>query len=368
MAFQKSDGINYAPVGKSNHVVQPGEFVFAATALDHGHIYGMCNGLLEAGAVCKAVYDPDPNKVAAFRQRYPHVAVADSLEQILCDPDIQMVAGAAIPYLRCDLGLKVMEAGKDYFTDKAPLTTLDQLARAKKAVAETGRKYMVYYSERLHVESAVLAGQLVKDGAIGQVVQVVCLAPHRLSEPTRPDWFWSREQSGGTLCDLGSHQIEQFLYYTNNTTATVVSAQRANYASPHRKDFDDFASATLVGGNGATQYLRVDWLTPDGLGSWGDGRLFLLGTKGYIEVRKYLDIARAAEGDQLYLVDGQGERHISVGGTVGYPFFGEMILDCLNRTEKAMTQEHIFKAAELGVQAQLSAQVLTPQEVGRIDR
>lgn len=362
MAFQKSDGIHYAPKGKSNFVVQPGEFVFAATALEHGHIYGMCNGLLEAGAVCKAVYDPDPKKAEAFRKTYPDVPVAESLEQILDDPDIHMVAAAAIPNLRCDLGLRVMEAGKDYFTDKAPLTTLEQLERAKKAVEKTGRKYMVYYSERLHVESAVLAGQLIKEDAIGRVVQVICLAPHRLSEPTRPDWFWSRERSGGTLCDLGSHQIEQFLYYTGNTKAQVVSAQRANYANPHRADFDDFGCATLVGENGATQYLRVDWLTPNGLSSWGDGRLFLLGTKGYIEVRKYLDVARQAEGDQLYIVDGQGERHISAAGKVGYPFFGEMILDCLNRTENAMTQEHIFTAAELGVRAQLSAQVLTPEQ------
>ena len=214
---------------------------------------------------------------------------------------------------------------------------------------------MVYYSERLHVESAVLAGQLVNDGAIGDVVHVTCLAPHRLNEPSRPEWFWSREQSGGTLCDLGSHQIEQFLYYTKNKSAEVVSAQIANYTMPHRADFDDFGCAQLVGANGATQYFRVDWLNPSGLSTWGDGRLFLLGTKGYIEVRKYLDVARSTDGDNIYIVDEKGERYISARNTVGYPFFGEMILDCLNGTENAMTQEHIFTAAELGIKAQMTA-------------
>ncbi|MBQ7339079.1 MAG: Gfo/Idh/MocA family oxidoreductase [Clostridia bacterium] len=361
MAYQKSDGMNYAPESKGRPVVKPGEFVFAATALDHGHIYGMCNGLFGAGAVCRGVYDPDPKKLAAFHDRYPDVPMASSLEELLEDSSVQMIAAAAIPNLRCDLGIRIMEAGKDYFTDKAPLTTLDQLARAKAAVERTGRKYMVYYSERLHVESAVAAGQMIEDGAVGQVIQVLNLAPHRLNAPSRPDWFWSQEQSGGTLCDIGSHQIEQFLHFTKNTSATILSAQRANYDHPEHPEFDDFAAATLLGGNGATQYLRVDWFNPDGLSTWGDGRLFILGTKGYMEVRKYLDVARDCVGDQIYYVDGQGEHHECVAGKSGFPFFGEMILDCLNRTEHAMTQEHIFLAAELGVRAQNEAIRIQPR-------
>ena len=365
MAFQKSDGINYAPVGKARAVVKPGEFVFAAAALDHGHIYGMCNGLSEAGATLKKVYDPDPKKVAAFVERYPNVAVATSLEEILEDKEIHMVAAAAIPAKRCELGLKVLEAGKHYFTDKAPLTTLEQLKLAKEAVARTGKRYMCYYSERLHVESAMLAGQMVEDGAIGDVLQVTCLAPHRLTPASRPEWFWDRILSGGTLCDLGSHQIEQFLHFTKNKSAKIISAQRANYRNPEHPDFDDFADANLIGENGATQYLRVDWFTPDGLGAWGDGRLFLLGTKGYIEVRKYLDVARDAVGDHIYLADAQGERYIKASGSVGFPFFGDMILDCLEGTERAMTQEHIFTAAELGVRAQLEAVRLDTSKFGR---
>lgn len=361
MAYQKSDGINYAPTGKLKPVCERGEFVFAATALDHGHIFGMTNGLLEAGGVCKAVYDPDIRRAEEYARRYPGVKVYDSLERILCDKEINMVLGAAVTNKRCDLGLKVMESGKDYFTDKAPLTTLEQLEKAKNAVKTTGRKYMVYYSERLHVEGAVLAGELVMDGAIGDVVEVTCLAPHRLNAPSRPDWFWSREKSGGTLCDIGSHQIEQFLYYTKNTEAEVISSRLGNYNNREHPEFDDFGSANILGGNGATQFLRVDWFTPDGLSSWGDGRLFILGTKGYIEVRKYLDLARNTVGDNVYIADMQGEMVINASGTVGFPFFGNMILDCLERSERAMTQDHIFLAAELGVRAQMNAIDLTPE-------
>ena len=351
--MNKTDGMNYAPTGKPQPVVKPGEFVIADATLDHGHIYGMCNGLIEAGATLKWVYDPDPAKVEKFLQQYPQAQVADSLETILNDRDVRLVAGAAIPSERCPLGLKVMAAGKDYFTDKAPLTTLEQLEDAKAMVARTGRKYAVYYSERLHVESAVFAGDLVKRGAIGRVIQTLGTGPHREGSG-RPDWFYDRRYFGGILCDIGSHQIEQFLFYTDNLEARVVASQVRNVNHPQYPQFEDFGDAMLAGENGATGYFRCDWFTPDGLSTWGDGRLTLLGTEGYIEIRKYVDITQG-EQDVVYLVNKEGEFRYPVAGKVGFPFFGEFILDCLNRTENAMTQAHAFKAAELCVKAQMLA-------------
>jgi predicted dehydrogenase len=353
--MQKSDGMNYAPQGKPRPVVTSGEFIFAAAALDHGHIFGMCNGLLEAGATLKWVYDPDPAKVKGFIEKYPQARSAASLDEILQDSEVQLVAAAAIPSDRGPLGVKVMKHGKDYFTDKTPFTTLEQLAEAKEVVAETGRKYAVYYSERLHVESAIFAGQLIHDGAIGRVVNVLGLGPHRLNAPSRPDWFFKKEQYGGILCDIGSHQIEQFLFYAGCKDAEVLHSKVANYNNKQYPELEDFGDATLRGDNGATNYLRVDWLTPSGLSTWGDGRTLILGTDGYIELRKYVDIARDSGGGQLYLVNGEGERRIDTNGNVGFPYFGELILDCINRTEVAMTQAHTFKAAELCLQAQKQA-------------
>ncbi|MGG4045965.1 Gfo/Idh/MocA family protein [Paenibacillus favisporus] len=355
MTAQNKDGMNYAPEGKPNHVVEPGEFVFAAAALDHGHIYGMCNGLIEAGATLKWVYDPEPARSQAFADKFPQVQIADSLEQVLGDPEVRLVAAAAVPSERCALGLQVMDAGKDYFTDKTPFTLLDQLEAARRKVKETGQKYAVYYSERLHVESAVYAGQLVQKGAIGRVIQVTGFGPHRLNAPSRPDWFFEKDKYGGILCDIGSHQIEQFLFYAGCKDAKVLHSKVANYNNPDYPELEDFGDATLVGDNGATQYFRVDWFTPDGLGTWGDGRTIILGTEGYIELRKYIDIARDPRGDHVYLVNGDGEQHFEVKGKVGYPYFGQLILDCLNRTENAMTQEHCFKAAELCLKAQEAA-------------
>lgn len=356
--MQKNDGMNYAPKGRPNAVVKPGEFIIAAIALDHGHIYGMVNGLLEAGATLKWVYDQDPAKAEAFAKTYPQVRIAATEEEVLADPEVHLIAGAAVPSERCSLGLRAMDAGKDYFTDKTPFTSLEQLEAARVKVRETGKKYMVYFSERLHVEAAVYAGELIEQGAIGRVVQVTGFGPHRLNAPSRPQWFFEKERYGGILTDIGSHQVEQFLFYAGCKSAEVASSKVANYNNPDYPELEDFGDATLVGDNGATQYFRVDWLTPDGLGTWGDGRTLILGTDGYIELRKYIDIARDKSSNHVYLVNHKGEYHFEVSGQVGYPFFGELILDCLNRTEKAMTQEHAFMAAKLCLQAQAKALVI----------
>lgn len=350
------DGMNYAPKGKPAPVVKPGEFVFAAIGLDHGHIGGQANGLIEAGAELKYIYDPDESLLKKYLAMYPGAKAARSEDEIFNDPSVTLVASACIPSERCALGLRVMAAGKDYFTDKAPLTTLEQLNAAKEMVNATGKKYAVYYSERLHSSAGVFAQQLIEDGAIGKVVQTLGLGPHRININNRPEWFMQREKNGGILCDIGSHQIEQFLFYTGASDATITAAQIGNYKHPEYAGIDDFGDCTLVANNGATGYFRVDWLTPDGLSTWGDGRTIILGTDGYIELRKYIDIAKEKTGGHVFLANNKKEEYFNVEGKTGFPYFGQLILDCLNRTEKAMTQEHAFKAAELCVKAQMMAE------------
>ena len=354
-----SDGMNYAPVGKPSPVVKPGEFIFSAAHLDHGHIYGMTNALLEAGGTLKYVYDPDPDKVARFIKTYPQAVPARSEEEVLADRDTHMVAGAHITSERGPFGVRVMDAGKDYFTDKAPFTAMAQLDAAKAAVERTGRKYMVYYSERIHCEGAILAGYLIDQGLIGRVIHVEGFGPHRLGAAGRPAWFFEKEKYGGILCDIGSHQIEQYLTFAGEEEAEVTYSRIGNYANPDHPGLDDFGDCSIVGANGTTNYFRVDWFTPDGLRTWGDGRTIILGTEGYIEIRKYVNVGTDMQGgDHVYLVNGKGEQYFNAHGATGYPFFGKLILDCLNRTENAMTQHHAFKAAQLCLEAQEKAVVI----------
>jgi len=351
-----TQGMTYAPKGKPAPACKPGELVFAAVGLDHGHVLGMCNGLTEAGAELRWVFDEDAGKAAELAARFPGARVAASEAQVLEDPGTHLVASAKVPADHASLGTKVMAHGKDYFTDKPAVTTLGQLAAVRQAVAATGRKYAVYFSERVHVESSVMAGQLLEEGAIGKPLHVLGLGPHRASLEARPAWFFERERYGGILCDLGSHQVEQFLYFSRSESARVVQSRVANLGHRDRPGLEDFGDCTLAGDNGATGYFRVDWFTPDGLGVWGDGRLVVLGTEGYMELRKYVDIARSPDGDHVYLVDAKGEHHFEAKGKTGYPFFGQLVRDCLDRTETSMTQEHVLTSAELCVLAESSAE------------
>ena len=349
------DGSTYAPRAKADPVVGPGEFRFAAAHLDHGHIYGQTQGLLDAGGTLAAVHDSDPGRIAAFLERFPGTPVAGEFDRLLADDSLHLIAGAAVPDRRAAIGQRVMRAGKDYFTDKSPFTTLEQLAATRRVVAETGRKYLVYYSERLHNEAAWHAGELIAAGAIGRVVHVLNIAPHRLSPATRPPWFFEKARYGGILTDIGSHQVEQYLTYAGCSAARVDFARATNMAHPDHPGLEDFGELALTGDNGATCYARIDWLTPDGMPVWGDGRTFVVATDGTLEIRKYVDPGRQAPASIVLVSDADGVRRIDCLNRVGFPFFGRLILDVLNRTEHAMTQAHAFRAAEISLRAQLLA-------------
>ena len=329
---------------------------FAVIGIDHNHIDGITDALKRGGGELVKVHSTNPTALADFQKRYPEAKLASSEDEILSDPSIQLVASAAIPDLRAPLGVRVMRYGKDYLSDKPAMTTLEQLAEVRKAIKDTGRIFAVMYSERLEVRAAVQAGELIHAGAIGKVVQTVNLAPHQVNEPSRPDWFWDPARYGGILCDIGSHQADQFVYYTGSTVADVTASQVANVNYKHRPKFQDFGDMMLHG-NGGFGYVRVDWFTPKGLGTWGDGRLFVLGTEGYIELRKYADIAGRPGGNHLFLVDQKKATYMDCS-KMDLPFGRQFVADIVNRTHVAQDQEQALLATELVLKAQKNARVL----------
>jgi predicted dehydrogenase len=357
MAFQTAGQVTQEEAVSSGPEAAPKyKIKFAVIGTDHIHVNHLVDALQRGGGELVAVRSTNADGLAGFQKRYGGVRVAASEDEILNDPSVQVVASAAIPDLRAPLGIRVMRHGKDYLSDKPAMTTLDQLAEVRRTIKETGRIFGVMYSERLEVRAAVQAGELLKAGAIGRVVQTVNLAPHQIVEDSRPEWFWDPARYGGILCDIGSHQADEFVYYTGSTTAEVTAAQIANVNHPHRPKFQDFGDMMLHG-NGGFGYVRVDWFTPDGLGTWGDGRQFILGTEGYIEMRKYADIAGRPGGDHLFIVDRKQVRYIDCK-KVGLPFGPRFVADVVNRTHVAQDQEQALLATELALRAQKSARML----------
>jgi predicted dehydrogenase len=297
-----------------------------------------------------------PEKVAAFLRSFPEPIPPPSESEVLSDPDTRLVAAAAVTSLRCDLGIRVMRAGKDYFTDKAPMTTLEQVERARACVRETGRKYLCYFAERLHTDSGVFADRLIRSGAIGRVLHIDGFGPHRLNPSTRPEWFFDKARSGGNPVRHRLPPDRAVPAHAGEEDARIDMSRTGHFGGPDHPGFEDFGDCALTGAKGATFYFRVDWFTPDGLGSWGDSRVFVIGDRGTLERRKTIDPATEGEtSNVVILVDRTGEHRFCVGGKIGSPFFGQMILDCMYRTENAMSQEHCFKAAELCIRASQNA-------------
>ncbi|WP_299550843.1 Gfo/Idh/MocA family oxidoreductase [uncultured Tateyamaria sp.] len=327
---------------------------FVALGLDHRHIYGMTENMQAVGARCLGFWtEGNPQPLAGYAKRFPDLHRFDTLEAALvAGADLALVSN--IPGDRADVAIQAMRTGHDVMSDKPGCTSLEQLNAIKACVAETGRIWSINFSERFEVPCVTLADQLVQDGAIGRVVHTTGLGPHRLNRPTRPDWFFQRERYGGVLSDIASHQIDQFLHFTGSDQAQVTMAHVANHANPDDPGLQDFGEVALRSDH-ASGYIRVDWYTPDALPTWGDGRLTLLGTEGYIELRKYVDVNGREGTDYLVLVNGDRCETIDARDA-GLPYFERLAHDIAHRTETAMTQAHCFKVMELALQAQAMAE------------
>jgi predicted dehydrogenase len=326
---------------------------FAAIGLDHRHMYEMTGRLLELGGECVGYWtEGEPQPLTGFVKRYPDIPRVADKRRLLEDSTVQLILTAAIPCDRAAVAIEAMRAGKDVMTDKPGCTTVEQLGALRKVVAETGRFWSACYG-RFESAAVTRALELVATGAIGRVVQTVALGPHRLNRHLRPAWFFQRDKYGGILTDIGCHQIDQFLTFTGSDDAEIVSAAVGNFANPRDPGFEDFGEMLLRSDKGCG-YARLDWYTPDGLATWGDGRLTVLGADGYIELRKNIDIAGRPGADHLFLVDNKSTRYVDCS-SAERPYYANLIADVLDRTETAMSQNHCFKVMELALEAEAMA-------------
>jgi len=327
---------------------------FSVIGLNHGHINGQTEAVLRGGGELISFYAKESDLAAGFAKRFPQAKLARSQKEILEDKSIQLIVSASIPNERAPLGIEVMRHGKDFMVDKPGITTLEQLAEVRQVQAQTHRIYSIMYGERLENRATIKAGELVKAGAIGKVIQTIGLGPHRMNPKTRAPWFFELAKYGGIICDIGSHQFDQFLFFTGSTQAQIVASQVGNFHHPQWPGLEDFGDVMLTG-DGGTGYIRIDWFTPDGLPTWGDGRLTVLGTDGYIEIRKNVDIGGRSGGEHLFLVDQKGVKYIE-SRDVPLTYGEQLVSDVLNRSETAMPQIHCFLATELALKAQKQAQ------------
>jgi len=307
--------------------------------------------MIKEGCNCNHFWtEGTPLTLNEFNKKYPNIKRLDNKSEILNDDKIDMILISSIPKDRSSLSIEALNSGKDVMVDKPGCTTLDQLENLKKTVKKTGKIWSVNFSERFHVAAVAKAEELVAEGKIGTVKQTMGSGPHRQGNYERPDWFYNRESYGGIITDIGSHQIHQFLVFTNSSEAKINHSIAENTTKKEFLGFQDFGEINLTG-NGGHGYIRLDWFTPDALPTWGDGRLFILGDKGFIEIRKYTDLAKSNSGNHLYYANNKEVKYIDCRD-VKLPYFRNLINDVLNRSETACSQELTFLTMELAITAQ----------------
>jgi predicted dehydrogenase len=327
---------------------------FAVIGLDHRHVYELTQYLMDAGMECAGWWPvtTNPHVLAGFRKRFPHLPEMAERERLMDDPTISLIVTAAIPNERAALAIEAMRRGKDVLCDKPGVTTRADLAAVEAAVAATGRKFSVVFGERFQSPASAKARELVQQGAIGRLVSTTTMAPHRLNRDTRPDWFWSPRTNGSILVDIGCHQIDAFLHLTGREDAEIVHAAIRSVA-PERTPVPDFQDwgEMILRNDVASGTMQMHWFTPDGLADWGDGRAFIVGTEGFIELRKNLDLAGREGGQHLFLVTNTKTEHIPCAG-IPLATFRAFVADLRDRTETAMTQSHCFAVCRLALAAE----------------
>ena len=330
---------------------------FAAIGLDHRHVYDLTTGLLAAGAHCVG-HDPettDQRVLAGFRKRFPNVPAVPR-ERLLDDPSIDFIVLSAVPRDRAALAIEAMRRGKDVMVDKPGITTPDQLAAVEAVVRETGRIWSICLG-RLGSPAVQAALLVVRSGELGRLLSLTSLAPHRLNRALRPDWFFDRDAYGGIINDIGVHSIDQFMAFADTADITIAASTIGSFGTPPA-GFEDFAEITLRSQT-MTGTMRQDWFTPDGLADWGDGRLFLVGTEGTLELRKNLDLEGRAGGDHMFVANKQRTRYQNCSG-LPVTYYRDFLGDVRERNGQMMDGGRVFAVCRLALRCQATAARFAP--------
>jgi predicted dehydrogenase len=313
--------------------------------LEHLHVLELVDGLCSAGATVVAHTDGD--SLSPLFAGWQTGSRPTDRSGVLADPDVDLVVVAGVPADRADDSVAALASGRSVLSDKPGVTTTAQLERVRTAVATSGQRWWVLFSERFGVPAVRWAVDLARSGAIGRVVGVQGSAPHRAAFESRPGWFADPERAGTLLVDLATHQVDQFVALAGTDDVRVVHAASGNVAAPEFPAVHDVAELVLAGG-GTRGFHRVDFLEADGFPSWGDVRLVVTGTDGRLEVRTPVSDG-AAGPPELWITDHTSHRRVDLEPRATWA--EELLADLADGGERLMERDHPFTVSRIVLEA-----------------
>lgn len=326
--------------------------------LDHDHGLMLAGRLRLAGARIVAHHSSGNRSRAAMAAlALPGRVEARSIDGICEADDIDLVVTAAVPSERGAIAVRALRAGKHVVADKPGVTTAGDLAAVEEAVVASGRRWWVLFGERFENRAVREACERARLGDLGRVVSVLGLGPHRMGADGRPAWFWDPVATGGILVDIGAHQVDQFLAATGAPTAPgdveVVTSAVGNVASPAHPAMQDVGLVVLRAG-GVLGTHRVDYLSPRGLRTWGDGRLMIVGTDGTAEVRTNVDVGGRRGREHLIVTDARGVRRVDVKAR-SVDWAKRLLADVRDGSDTLLDHEHVVAVSRITLEAQATA-------------
>ncbi|MFD2671393.1 Gfo/Idh/MocA family protein [Marinicrinis sediminis] len=266
---------------------------FAIIGCQHAHISIFIEEMLALGHVCKGIYERENHRLAeqiARKYDLPIVASLEELEQ----ESIDLIGCAAINNEKIDIMEWCEQFGKPIMIDKPAVTNRDGLKRLSALISRNQLEIGMLLTERYRPSVSTLKRRIA-EGRYGTIVHISMRKPHMLRPEDRPDWHFSKEQSGGIINDLFVHDIDLLRWLLADEICEM-QAFRSKRILPEYPDFYDAAGLQIKMQGGGTAQLYADWHTPESCWTYGDGRIFVTGTEGTAELRLSGDPLRAPLG------------------------------------------------------------------------
>lgn len=217
--------------------------------------------------------DLDPSQLEDVK---PGLKRYGSNEELIHDPEVQVVLIAANNNQHNKLVRQAAEAGKDIICEKPVAMSLAELDDMERVTREHGVKFTVHHQRRFDPDFRT-AKEVYDEGSLGDVYTIKSSLYG--FNGNMHDWHVYISEGGGMLYDWGVHLLDQILWMMPGAKITSVYADVRNVIN---FEVDDYFKIIMRFDNHVTAEVELGtyYLTDKAQDKWFERHWFLGGNKG----------------------------------------------------------------------------------------
>lgn len=255
---------------------------FSIIGCEHEHISIFIEEMLELGHECAGIYEAENKALLESVAEKYNLPIAEDKEMLLSN-NVDMVGSSAINNQKIDIIELCEERGKHIMVDKPAVTNREDYKRLQAVIDRGQIEVGMLLTERYRPAFSTLK-RYIDEQRLGKIINIGIRKPHKLKPSTRPAWHFSKEQGGGIVIDLFVHDFDLLRWLTGDEIRGFDGMVTKNMLPEYPTFYDAAAVQVLLKDNTIAQ-LYADWHTPEASKTYGDGRIFVVGTEGYAELR-----------------------------------------------------------------------------------